>query len=81
MREYGVLTCPVCDQRYVSSVAEARDPEALKSIARDHLRTHRIDESKLGIYGVLMVRQMGRVAANATARPETRRAWMDGAAP
>ncbi len=61
MGEYGIITCPVCNQRYVRSGVEAIDRTTLKELARNHLKTHRLDESKRGIYGVLMVEQMERV--------------------
>ncbi len=63
MGEYGIITCPVCDQRYVRSGVEAIDRATLKELARNHLKTHRLDESKRGIYGVLMVEQMERLQA------------------
>ncbi|WP_336360182.1 hypothetical protein [Haladaptatus sp. ZSTT2] len=63
MGKYGIITCPVCGQRYVRSGVEATDRTTLKELARTHLKTHRLDESKRGIYGVLMVEQMERVGA------------------
>jgi hypothetical protein len=57
----GVLQCPVCEKVcfYQQKAATTRD--RLKELASDHLSSHRLDESKQGIYRVMMADKTGEI--------------------
>ncbi|WP_336001026.1 hypothetical protein [Halorientalis halophila] len=61
MVEVGLLQCPVCDDRRLCPVDGFDDAAELKEVASEHLRSHRLLESKLGIYRVKMVRELNRI--------------------
>jgi|GEM_PF-3253935 len=67
-----VLTCPVCDR---SLVQRDVSTEFLRADAREHLRTHRLSESKHAIYGVMMTRRRDRLTADA--EPDTLGEWVE----
>lgn len=66
MVELGLLRCPVCEKVcfYQQAQINARDP--LKEMASSHLSSHRLDESKHGIYRVMMADKSGRIETSDT---------------
>ena len=54
MVEIGILQCPVCERVHISHINDGGNTEQFKKIASDHLHTHLLDESKHGIYKVMM---------------------------
>jgi len=54
MVDVGVLRCPVCEMVHLSRPARVEDTERLKEVASEHLHTHLLDESKHGIYRLMM---------------------------
>lgn len=54
MIEVGILRCPVCDKSCLYPVHRIGTREETKQRAASHLEAHRLDESKHGIYRVMM---------------------------
>jgi len=54
MVEIGILQCPVCQKVHLSRINRVENTEQFKKIASDHLYTHLLDESKHGIYKLMM---------------------------
>lgn len=54
MVEVGVLQCPKCEKLCVYHMNRVEDRDTRKELASVHLRTHRLEESKLGIHRVTM---------------------------
>jgi len=54
MVELGAVHCPVCEKVRLYRTSRIDDQAAVKDLASSHLTTHRLDESKRGIYRVMM---------------------------
>lgn len=61
MARFGVLQCPVCDNMRLCPGHQYDDPEELKSAAAEHLKSHRLTESKYGIFRIMMIRRLDQV--------------------
>lgn len=78
MTRFGVLQCPVCDNLRLCPEYRYDSPEELKTVASDHLKSHRLIESKHGIFRVMMVRQLDRVTVDSPVDVPTEQ-WVDEA--
>lgn len=63
----GILRCPVCEKVCFYRQAEITARDRLKEMASGHLSSHRLDESKHGIYRVMMADRSGHIEADETA--------------
>jgi hypothetical protein len=54
MAGIGVLRCPVCDKRSLYRLEEVENRETAKELSTRHLESHRLNESKRGLYRVQM---------------------------
>lgn len=59
-----MLQCPVCEKVCFYRQAQIGTRDRLKEIASSHLSSHRLDESKHGIYRVMMADRSGHVEAD-----------------
>lgn len=66
MTALGVLQCPVCEKVYVYRQKVVNTRDGLKELASDHLSSHRLDESKQGIYRVMMADKTGQIKVSDT---------------
>jgi len=62
MVEFGVLRCPLCDAIRLCPDDQFDKRTELKDGASEHRQSHRLDESKHGIFRVMMVRELERSA-------------------
>lgn len=54
MVDLGVVRCPVCEKVRLYRTSRIENNETVKELASSHLSAHRLDESKHGIYRVMM---------------------------
>jgi len=62
----GVLRCPVCERVCFYQKPTGTTRGHLKEMASSHLSSHRLDESKRGIYRVMMADNSTQVEMNDT---------------
>lgn len=61
MVKLGILQCPVCEKVYFYQQEQINGRNRLKNMASNHLSSHRLDESKHGIYRVIMADKSGQL--------------------
>lgn len=54
MVDLGVVRCPVCEKVCLYRTTDIEGREPVKDLASSHLSTHRLNESKHGIYRVMI---------------------------
>lgn len=70
MATVGILQCPVCEKLCLCPMDRSESRAAVKNHAAAHLKTHSIDESKYGIYRVMMTERLEQIEIDNTAHPE-----------
>lgn len=66
MVEVGVLQCPTCEKLCVYHMNRFEDRDTRKELASVHLRTHRLEESKLGLHRVTMADRFEQIEIGET---------------
>lgn len=66
MVNVGVFQCPRCEKVCVYRMTRVEDGETRKALASIHLQTHRLEESKHGIFRVMMAERFEQVELSET---------------